>query len=864
MNNIFSLKLLQFSKKLGSQKKLINLIDAFLALISKESGCSKKSFNINNSCYPLIDDLPFQTLENFKFSRILTFSQQPKVDFKTDPYYFFQEIRNCCFIPLVIESKIIGMLYLENVDDSQDNLKFLNLLCVQSAIYFENVLLLESMEDKMRERALELETSKKDITDLNNLFKKINSMNSFSSVMEKVITYIERRFGFNYYTFGQLSNDRTLGKHLLVKLPLNISDIEIEKLYNTNYNFDRHSIFFKNYVRGNNTNIFHINNKLKLSAHEEYFIDLVGAKTFILAPGSYSEKVFYFFGLYSEFEINLTPEELSIISLLSENLVNLYCSIKTNNEIKASIKLSETAREMAVKAQKETERIHEMISAVIQSIDIDSLFLKLSSVLKKHYNINSFMVYFINEKKNSLIFENIISDLEINSDILLKLKENEIPLNESNCLHAVVVNKKKPIFVPRLFPKDISDSEIVIKNTINLEWIYIVPLIYNGMVFGTLNIGTNIYGQCNPWIFSQIIKEEYENFIYLLTPSIYNSIQKIKIQNAYHELHKSQNELIQKEKFATLGKLVSSIAHEINTPLGAIKGNAENLKLSSIDFAEQDLLFIGTLEPQKLFLIQKIILKIRLRESLTLKEERLKKKEIKNFLNDNNVENANEIADILIDSKIYEVDDDILTILYSENNIKIFNIIKRIAGFYYKIKNIETAIDKTSKIVIALKSYSTLDSDESEFKSFSIKDSIEYVLALYKNNLPDSIQIIKDYDDGAPNMYGNMEELNQVWLNLIFNAMQAMDYDGILKIYLKHVNMGVFVSIVDNGPGIPDEIQSKIFDPFFSTKNNSESIGLGLHACQNIIEKHKGVLNFSSVPGRTEFTVLLKVLREVH
>jgi len=859
MTNIFSLKLLQFSKKLGAQKSTLNLINVFLDLISKESGCSKKILVINNQSYPFIDNdsLPFETLEKLKFSKLLTYSKNPSEDFSYDSYYFFNNINNCLFIPLTIETKIIGHLYLENIDDSQDNIKFLNLLCVQSAIYFENILLVESMEDKIRERASQLEASKKDIIELNQLFKKINSMNSFSNVMEKVMAYVENRFGFQFFTFGQLSDDKTYGKQILIKPPIYCNEKQIEDLYNTKYPLNRNSIFFRNYIDGNNIKNYKVDDKLKLTEEEKGFINLVKTKTFLLAPGSYSDNTSYFFGLYSELQIELTNEELSIMSLLSENLVNLYCSIKTNNEIKASIKISEAAKEIAIRAQKETERIHEMISTVIQSIDIKTLFQKLSYVLKKNYEANSFMIYFLDEENKKLIFENIIGDIEIDEDIINKLKENKITLFEKNCLHAEVIKNKKPIFVPRLFPKDISSSEIEIKNLLNLDWIYIVPLIYNNKIFGVLNIGTNISGSCNQWIFSQSIKYEYENFIYLLTPSIYNSVQKIKIENAYEELNRTHDELIQKEKFASLGKLVASIAHEINTPLGAIKGTSENLKISSIDFIDNDLLFLGTLEPQKLYIIQKIISTTRIKDNVSLKEERVKKKELKNILNDSKIENYNEIADLLIDSKIYDLTDDMLTILYSENNIKILTIIQKLCGFYNKIKNIEKAIDKTSKIVIALKSYSTLDSDTSSFNYFSLKDSIEYILSLYSSNIPEAVQIIKDYDD-VDVFFGNMNELNQVWTNLLFNALQAINYNGIIKIYLKQINNGIFVSIIDNGPGIPEDIQNKIFEPFFSTKKDSESIGLGLHACKNIIEKHKGVLDFSSQPGRTEFTVVLK------
>lgn len=859
MNNIISLKLLQFSKKLGSKKKIVALSETFLNIIQKESSASKTVLRVDTECYPMLEegDYPYLSFGDLKNITRFVFSTSPSRSFQDDPYFFFNESKNCCFFPLTLESKNIGLLYLENVNEDEDTLKFLNLLCTQSAIYFENVLLLESMEDKIRERAMQLEASKRDITELNQLFKKINSMNSFHNVMEKAMVYIEKRFRFQYFTFGKLSDDRRYGSQILLKAPNYCSDEQLEDLYNSKYVMNRESIFFRNYIKGNNIQVYYVDNNLKLSSEERKFIDLVETKTFLLAPGTYSDNSQYFFGLYSESHLEFTTEEISIISLLSENLVNLYCSIKTNNEIKASIKISEAAKELAVKAQKETERVHEMISTVIQSIDIESLFQKLSIVLKKNYSANSFFIYFINEENNKLLFEKIMGD-QVTDDLISELEKQNINLEEKNSIFAEVIRKKKPLFIPRLFPKDISMTEIEIKNLINLEWIYIVPLIYNDKVFGLLNIGTNITGHCNPWVFSEIIKDEYENFIYLLTPSIYNSIQKIKIETAYRELNNSKNELVQKEKFAALGKLIASIAHEINTPLGAIRGNAENLKFSSIDFVEKDLLFIGTLEPQKLYLIQKIILKARAKNALSLKEERTKKKEIKDFLKNMNIENYNEVADILVDSKIYEIEDDLLTLLFSENNIKLLGAIKKLSGFYYKIKNIEHAIDKTSKILTALKSYSSSNSDQSSFKSFSIKESMDKILFLYQSHFL-NINIKKNFNEDLPIFFGDQEELMQVWINLILNATQAIENDGIINILLKHDKEYIYVSIIDNGKGIPIEIQEKIFEPFFSTKTDTDSVGLGLHACKNIIERHRGDLTFSSIQGRTEFTIKLPI-----
>jgi two-component system NtrC family sensor kinase len=103
------------------------------------------------------------------------------------------------------------------------------------------------------------------------------------------------------------------------------------------------------------------------------------------------------------------------------------------------------------------------------------------------------------------------------------------------------------------------------------------------------------------------------------------------------------------------------------------------------------------------------------------------------------------------------------------------------------------------------------------------------------------------------------DELNQVWTNLIHNALQAMDYKGILTINATQQDTKVIITITDTGKGIPREIQDKIFEPFFTTKPTGEGSGLGLDIVQKIIEKHEGEIEVESMPGKTTFTVSLPI-----
>jgi signal transduction histidine kinase len=158
--------------------------------------------------------------------------------------------------------------------------------------------------------------------------------------------------------------------------------------------------------------------------------------------------------------------------------------------------------------------------------------------------------------------------------------------------------------------------------------------------------------------------------------------------------------------------------------------------------------------------------------------------------------------------------------------------------------------------VFALKTYARYDTTGNKVKA-QIAEGIETVLTLYYNQLKRGIKVLKKYDDSLPSILCYPDELNQVWTNLIHNALQAMDYQGTLTIEVKKQDDTLLVSVIDSGKGIPPEIMPKIFQPFFTTKPAGEGSGLGLDIVKKIIEKHQGKIEVESVPGQTTFTVFL-------
>jgi len=337
-------------------------------------------------------------------------------------------------------------------------------------------------------------------------------------------------------------------------------------------------------------------------------------------------------------------------------------------------------------------------------------------------------------------------------------------------------------------------------------------------------------------------------------------------EQAYKELKASQNQLIQSEKMAALGQLIAGIAHEINTPIGAIKANAGNINNSIKDITHITPLLMKSLDDN---IISKIINIIENtgtnKEIFSTKEERKIKKELIEKFNKNGIQNSEDICQYLVDIKIVNLSEEDIMIFNHPRSADIIKYIYNMGGLKIKTKNIETSVDKTSKIVYALKSYSHKDHAGNKQKA-NIINGIETVLIIYQNYLKQGIDIIKDYED-IPEVLCYLDELNQVWTNLIHNSIQAMKNKGtiwinVCKKFMNEDNTSEAISITirDNGSGIPDDILDKIFEPFFTTKNAGEGSGLGLHICKQIIDKHNGKILVKTGKDGTAVEIMIPIV----
>jgi two-component system, NtrC family, sensor kinase len=329
-----------------------------------------------------------------------------------------------------------------------------------------------------------------------------------------------------------------------------------------------------------------------------------------------------------------------------------------------------------------------------------------------------------------------------------------------------------------------------------------------------------------------------------------------ELATTLEELKAAQNQLIRQEKLAALGQLIAGIAHEINTPLGAIQASAGNIShaMKSSFYQLPELFRNLSLEQQENF----HVLMKRVFENKTVfssRDARIWRKNIIEKLNSSGIGFAESVADFLVSIGIKNHIDDLLPLLSSDDCLKVLENANYLYVQHNNCENIKIASERAAKVIFALRSFVHF-CDSNGMNWAQIKESIEIVLTLYNNYLKRDIKVVTHYDDVSP-IKCFPDELSQVWSNLIQNAIYAMEGKGTLEINVSNQQNFIRVQIIDSGKGISDDIKNRIFDPFFTTKPTGEGSGLGLNIVKKIINRHGGHIALESIPGRTVFSIFL-------
>ncbi len=286
--------------------------------------------------------------------------------------------------------------------------------------------------------------------------------------------------------------------------------------------------------------------------------------------------------------------------------------------------------------------------------------------------------------------------------------------------------------------------------------------------------------------------------------------QATELSAAMQQLKASQLQLIQSEKMASLGQMVAGVAHEINTPLGYVKNNMEMMEMffeSSRGILEGCSGLVDTL----------------LSPSATEEELQTQLRGVAALKEDMADSNAEDLAKLVADTHF--------------------------------------GIDRISEIVMNLKNFSRLD--RALAADVDINECLDSALLLARNVLKNRVEVVRQYGE-LPRIACMPSQINQVFLNLLTNAAQAIEDRGRILVKTEADAAWLRITVQDTGKGIPTEVLPRIFDPFFTTKAVGQGTGLGLSISYEIVKQHGGDIRVTSQPGKgARFTVQLPVQSNV-
>ncbi|MCS6833145.1 MAG: PAS domain S-box protein, partial [Flammeovirgaceae bacterium] len=270
------------------------------------------------------------------------------------------------------------------------------------------------------------------------------------------------------------------------------------------------------------------------------------------------------------------------------------------------------------------------------------------------------------------------------------------------------------------------------------------------------------------------------------------------LQSVLNELKETQRQLIQSEKMAALGQLIAGVAHEINTPLGAIRSSIQNISLSLEKQLNMTLQFAQKLDEEGLENFRKLIRKaLEVKEhTLTALEERKLRQSVKQKLEEAGLQEISTIAaTIIVQLGLLDEIDKIIQLLKGDTGITSLEQIQLFVSLFKSASIIDVAAERSAKVVFALKSYARVGHEEKKVMS-NIVEQLETVLTLHQNQIKRGVKVVKKFNYHEP-ILCYPDELNQVWTNLIHNALQAMDYKGTLTLSVDRYDGQLVVSCED-------------------------------------------------------------------
>lgn len=322
----------------------------------------------------------------------------------------------------------------------------------------------------------------------------------------------------------------------------------------------------------------------------------------------------------------------------------------------------------------------------------------------------------------------------------------------------------------------------------------------------------------------------------------------------------------QNEKMMALGKLSAGLTHELNNPASAIVRDSvslrEHLRLEPKTFKK---IIAIQMDARQVDAVNDELFRVLAetdRPRLTLKEKTAHEEAIADWLEAHGIEDAYDMAENFVDFNFKVADlENFKTHIPDAFLSPIFGWMNTLLVTERMVEDIQESARRIAELVKSVKTFTHMDRGaDKQYADIHIGIRNTLTMLGYRKK-KGNITLVMDFDLNLPPVKALIGELNQVWTNLIDNALDAMEPNGkgTLTIKTERDKDFVQVTIADDGPGIPEEIRSRIFDPFFTTKEMGKGTGMGLEVVQRIVNQHNGSIKVKSEPGHTEFIVCFPI-----
>ncbi len=342
------------------------------------------------------------------------------------------------------------------------------------------------------------------------------------------------------------------------------------------------------------------------------------------------------------------------------------------------------------------------------------------------------------------------------------------------------------------------------------------------------------------------------------------SVARKVFNSAANKVRNLEGYSLQREKLASLGTMAAGLAHELNNPAAAARRAGAHLQETTDKIQALLCRLTRTLEHEQMRHLvtasQDALERAKNAPALDHLERSDRAEAIATWLENHGVPSAWELAPVFVNADVNIAWlEEFVSKLPPANHADVLNWLEARLSLKSLISQVEQSAGRISELVKAVKSYSYMD--QSPMQEVDIHDGLESTLTMLGHKLK-SVTLIRAYDRSAPRIMAYGSELNQVWTNLIDNAIYAVNGTGRICIGTCVEDNQFDVEIVDNGAGIPPEVQPHLFEPFFTTKPVGTGTGLGLIISNRIVaDRHGGEIEFESKPGETRFKIRLHLTR---